>query len=141
MHTTLRGSSVVRFGNALALAALFALLAPTAGLLANSQLAGWTPNHGHAGRVSALATHSHPYDDHHAVSDTTSDGRPIESDEASTDVTFFPADDAGVAAALVLTREPAALPAPSGAILGTPVFTSVLSDIGAGRVPTPPPRA
>lgn len=61
--STFRGRSHTRFARALAALALFALLAPTAGLLANQQLAGWTPTHGHLGNRASIATHQHPYDD------------------------------------------------------------------------------
>jgi hypothetical protein len=82
VNATLRGRPIERLAHLLAAAALFALLAPTAGLLVDAQLAGWSSNHGHAGRVSALATHSHPYDDHHAVGadgQTTNDAQVLKS--------------------------------------------------------------
>jgi hypothetical protein len=129
--TTLRGHSVVRFGNLLALAALFALLAPTAGLLANSQFAGWEVGHGHIGSPQAVASHTHAYED--------PSSEPA-ADQAASDVTFTPSDDAGVGAALVLTREPAPLPAQGAPILETFGVTSLPLDGGADRVPTPPPQ-
>ena len=139
MIATLRGHPIARFRRLLAGAALFALLAPTAGLVANAQLAGWTANHGHAGRVSTLATHSHPYDDHHAVRALDSDGVP--TSEGHADLAFTFADDAGGVTALVLAHTPAALPAAVAPILVTIEAPSTPLDAGAARVPTPPPQA
>lgn len=135
MNATFRGRAIDRLAQLLAAAALFALLAPTAGLLVDSQLAGWSSDHGHAGRVSALATHSHPYDNHHAVG---ADGQAATND--TSDVTFTPADDAG-AFALVLAPDPASLPAAVAPTLATPEFTSSPLGASAELVPTPPPRA
>lgn len=135
MISTFRGHSVGRLRHLLAGAALFALLAPTAGLLVNAQLAGWASDHGHAGRVSALATHSHPYDNDHAVG---ADGQ--QATDGASDVTFTPSDDAG-AAALVLAREPVSLPAGAAPTVATPVISTSPLGASADRVPTPPPRA
>ena len=66
--SAVRGRLPAPWGRTLAVAALFALLAPTAGLLANGQLAGWSPDHGHLGSPARIATHAHPYDDHHGAS-------------------------------------------------------------------------
>lgn len=141
--TSIRVRSVDRFAHLLAAAALFALLAPTAGLLLDTQFAGWSSNHGHAGRVSALATHSHPYDDHHAVGADALDGRTrtnqATADEAA-DVTFTPADDLGPAA-IALAREPASLPAAAAPTVAAPSLSSLPIGVGAELVPTPPPRA
>ena len=136
MTTTFRGRSAARFVHAFVAVALFALLAPTAGLLADSQLAGWTPDHGHAGRVSSITTHTHPYDDHHAVG---ADGQPAE--QAASEMTFTLADAVGGAASLVLAHEPASLPAPAPAVLGAPLTAALLVEGATTLVPTPPPRA
>jgi hypothetical protein len=121
----------------LALAALFALLAPTAGLFVNPQLAGWEPNHGHAGSAAAIAHHTHPYD-HHVARSANAEGP---SDQTASDVTFTPSDDASATAAILLAREPAPLPAPA-ALVAAPRSTSAgsLEGLVLG-VPTPPPRA
>ena len=93
--SAVRGRLPAPWGRTLAVAALFALLAPTAGLLANGQLAGWSPDHGHLGSPARIATHAHPYDDHHGAS----------ADQlAASDVTCTPPDDAGSAPALALSR-------------------------------------
>ena len=130
--TTLRGDSVVRSAHLFALAGLFALLAPTAGLFANAQLAGWEVGHGHAGNPAAIAAHHHPYDDPPAAE--------ADTDAPASDVTFTPSDDAGIGVALVLTREPAPLPAQAAPALATFEVASSPLDVGAGRVPTPPPQ-
>ena len=114
-------------------AALFALLAPTAGLLVDQQLAGWSVDHGHAGVASALATHSHPYDHDHTAATSEQPG-----DDAS-EVSFTLADDAG-AGALVLAREPASLPANVAPAVAAPALSSSPPAVAAAHVPTPPPR-
>ncbi len=135
MNTLLRGSSGIRLRHLVAGAALFALLAPTAGLLADTEIAGWSSNHGHAGQLSAVATHSHPYDDHHAADLS---GEP--SNDVGSEVTFTLADDAGTPA-VVLSQAPASLP--SGAIpnVGTTLFSTSPLGASVDLVPTPPPRA
>jgi len=140
VNAVLRGHPILRLlrpADVLVLAALFALLAPTAGLLADAQFAGWEPGHGHIGSPAAIAAHHHPYEE----PDPGSPGADSAASDAASDVTFTPSDEAGGVPALLLAREPAPLPAPIAPTRATSEVAS--SPLGAGveRVPTPPPRA
>ncbi len=130
---TFRGNWSERLGAAFAAAALFALLAPTAGFLVDTEFAGWAPNHGHEGWGSVLTTHHHPYDDHHAA------GAGPETEHTS-NVTFTPADEAGVAT-MALPTDPASLPATVAPKRAAVSFSRPLIGVSADLVPTPPPRA
>jgi hypothetical protein len=110
--------------------ALVTLLAPTAGLLFDRELAGWAPGHGHAGAVTVLGAHSHPYDDAGA-----------DGDAAGSQVTFTPSDDASGAPMVALGREPVELPSTVRVQAGEAGAEPEAIDGDAPRVPTPPPRA
>jgi hypothetical protein len=114
---------------AVGVVALVALLAPTAGLLFDRELAGWAPGHGHAGAATVLAAHPHPYD--RAGS---------EADTAASQVTFTPSDDASGAPMVALGREPVELPSTVRVQAGEAGAEPEAIDGDAPGVPTPPPR-
>lgn len=141
MMSAFRGRSQARFARTLAALALFALLAPTAGLLANQQLAGWTPTHGHLGNRTVIATHQHPYDNHPAIDQLIVADAGSETDAPSSDdLVFTPADDAGGTSGLALARKPASLPTPAPVVAARRTAQPGPFEAAADLVPTPPPR-
>jgi hypothetical protein len=128
------------------LLALFLLLLPVLGSLADAQFLGGQPSHGHLYVGEVAPDHAHPYDGHeHEPRQAARGGSSAGGDANSGEVVFTPSAEQNVGPSLttmLAAGATAMLPPPAG---GSLCVGGVCDDSGPAvahvAALTPPPRA